>query len=93
MSTHNPDPQRHVFDPRPAVPAVRHRSVTAMLAHLTPPGAVFVHGDRRFTLLRHHRAPKGKALIAYRRDGGGVGMQVLDDTDRLDVIELPEETP
>jgi hypothetical protein len=63
--------------------------VTATLAHLVPPGAVFVHGDGRFTLLRHHRAPKGRVLIAYRREGGGVGMQELADTDRLDVVELP----
>lgn len=66
--------------------------MTATLAHLAPPGAVFVHAGRRFTLLRHHRAPKGKVLVTYRRDGGGVGMQLLGDTDRLDVIELPEET-
>lgn len=64
--------------------------MTAMLAPLVPPGAVFVHDGVRFTLVRQHRAPKGKALVCYRREGGGVGMQLLDDTDRLDVVELPE---
>lgn len=61
-----------------------------MLAHLVPPGAVFVHGGARFTLLRHHSAPKGRVLVTYRREGGGVGMQELADTDRLDVVTLPE---
>ena len=61
-----------------------------MLAHLIPPGAVILHDGVRITVLRQHRAPKGKALLTYRREGGGVGMQVLADTDRLDVIELPE---
>ena len=60
--------------------------MTATLAHLVPVGAVFVHDGRRFTLLRHHRARQGRVLITYRREGGGVGMQELADTDRLDVV-------
>jgi hypothetical protein len=59
--------------------------VTATLAHQVPVGTTFVHGGQRFTLLRHHRAKKGRVLIAYRRETGGVGMQELADTDRLDV--------
>lgn len=61
--------------------------MTPTLVRQVRPGAVFVHEGQRFTLLRHHGAPKGKALITYRREGGGVGMQELDDTDRLDVVE------
>lgn len=61
-----------------------------MLAHLVPAGSTFEHEGQRFTLLRHHRARKGRVLIAYRREGGGVGMQELADTDRLDVKETPD---
>jgi hypothetical protein len=61
-----------------------------MLAHLIPPGAVIVHDGARVTVTRQYRAPKGKALIGYRSERGE-GMQLLDDTDRLDVVELPEE--
>jgi hypothetical protein len=61
--------------------------VTATLVHLVPVGATFRHDGVRYTLLRHHRGGgKGKHVIAWRREGGGVGMTVLADTDRLDVV-------
>jgi len=62
-------------------------SPPASLIGLIEPGASFRYGGERFTLLRRHKgAPKGKVLVSVSREGGGVAMAVMDDTERVTVV-------